>query len=277
MVTSGEELNFVNGVTSSIQTQIDGKQSSLANQGTQNTVLHGNASGDPSFSAVDLAADVTGVTHVSNGGTNSSVALNNDRIMVSNGGAIVESSPLSNGQLLIGSTGASPAVSNIIAGKGIDIINGAGTINVSASVANAFVTTDRSTNSTSVADVPDMSFTIGANETWSFEFYIQNNCSGNAGTKWAISVPSGGSFRALVKGNDDQNPFLITERINASGTLTTNTFNADSDSDDGWTEIKGVVINGTTPGNVKLQFANGGASQTTTVLQYSYLTARKID
>lgn len=40
---------------------------------------------------VDLTTDVTGVLPVANGGTSSSAALNNDRIMASRSGAIVES------------------------------------------------------------------------------------------------------------------------------------------------------------------------------------------
>lgn len=41
--------------------------------------------------AVDLTSDVTGVLPVANGGTNSSTALGNDKVMYSQGGAVVES------------------------------------------------------------------------------------------------------------------------------------------------------------------------------------------
>ena len=51
---------------------------------------------------------LTGVVPVANGGTNSSTALNDNRIIVSSGGAIVEAAALTDGQLLIGSTGATP-------------------------------------------------------------------------------------------------------------------------------------------------------------------------
>ncbi len=43
----------------------------FANQGTTTTLLHGNASGNPSFAAVDLTTDVTGTLPVGNGGTGS--------------------------------------------------------------------------------------------------------------------------------------------------------------------------------------------------------------
>ena len=41
----------------------------FANQGTTTTVLHGNAAGNPSFGAVSLTADVSGILPGANGGT----------------------------------------------------------------------------------------------------------------------------------------------------------------------------------------------------------------
>lgn len=45
--------------------------SDFLNQGTTVTVLHGNASGNPSFGAISLTADVSGITPIANGGTGS--------------------------------------------------------------------------------------------------------------------------------------------------------------------------------------------------------------
>lgn len=58
------------------------------------------------------ANEVTGILPIANGGTNSGTALNNNRIMVSSGGAIVESAAIGDGQFLIGTAGA-PAVASI--------------------------------------------------------------------------------------------------------------------------------------------------------------------
>ena len=44
----------------------------LGSLGTTTTVLHGNAAGAPTFSAVSLTADVTGTLPIANGGTGSS-------------------------------------------------------------------------------------------------------------------------------------------------------------------------------------------------------------
>jgi hypothetical protein len=46
----------------------------FANQGTTTTVLHGNAAGNPSWGAVSLTADVSGILAVAEGGTNASTA-----------------------------------------------------------------------------------------------------------------------------------------------------------------------------------------------------------
>lgn len=75
-------------------------------------------------------SEVSGVLPIANGGTNSSTALNNNRIMVSSAGAIVEAAALTNGQLLIGSTGAAPVAANLSQGAfaSVTITNGAGSI-----------------------------------------------------------------------------------------------------------------------------------------------------
>lgn len=57
---------------------------------------------------VNLNTEITGVLPIANGGTNSSAALLNGRIMISSSGQIVESSNLSPGQLLIGGTNLGP-------------------------------------------------------------------------------------------------------------------------------------------------------------------------
>lgn len=96
-------------------------------------VVHATA-GVLSASAVSLTADVSGILPIANGGTNSGTALNGHRIMVSNPtgatAAIVEAAAMTDGQLLIGSTGAAPVVANIVEGtnQGVTIVNGAGSI-----------------------------------------------------------------------------------------------------------------------------------------------------
>ena len=83
--------------------------------------------------AVDLTSNVlTGVLPISKGGTNSGIALNNNRIMVSASGAITEAGALTHGQLLIGSTGAAPLAATLTGtANRVTVANGPGTITLS--------------------------------------------------------------------------------------------------------------------------------------------------
>lgn len=59
----------INGKALSSNITLGLASSDFANQGTTTTVLHGNASGNPSFGAVGLTTDVTGILPTANGGT----------------------------------------------------------------------------------------------------------------------------------------------------------------------------------------------------------------
>ena len=64
----------------------------------------------------------SGILPIARGGTNSGLALNNNRIMISSGGSIVESAPLPAQSLLIGTgNGTLPQPGTIVAGDGIDV------------------------------------------------------------------------------------------------------------------------------------------------------------
>lgn len=107
-----------------------------------NTVFAGpsGASGTPTFRLL-VAADVpnldtskltSGTLPIARGGTNSATALNNNRVMISSGGAIVERAAMTNGQLLIGSTGAAPAAATLTGTTNrVTVTNGAGSITLS--------------------------------------------------------------------------------------------------------------------------------------------------
>ncbi|MBU3699210.1 MAG: hypothetical protein FGM33_04260 [Candidatus Kapabacteria bacterium] len=99
-----------------------------ANVNTANNIVMLNALGQFPAANGTLITNLnvnnvgSGVLAVQFGGTNSSSPLNNNRVMVSSGGRIVEAAQQSAGQLLIG-TGATtaPAVGNIVAGTGMTV------------------------------------------------------------------------------------------------------------------------------------------------------------
>jgi hypothetical protein len=87
-----------------------------------------------SESSISLTSDVgSSVLPVANGGTNSSTALNNNRVMVSSGSAIVESAALTDGELIIGSSAGAPVPASITGSGGITVTPGHNSINISAS------------------------------------------------------------------------------------------------------------------------------------------------
>ena len=83
---------------------------SLASTGTTTTVLHGNASGAPTFGAVSLAADVTGTLPVANGGTGQTAALTQYGVMYA-ASATAEgfTAAGTTGQVLIATTSGAPS------------------------------------------------------------------------------------------------------------------------------------------------------------------------
>jgi len=106
---------------------------------TPSLPLQLNASGNIISADISLTSNISGILPIANGGTNSGTALNNNRVMVSLAGKIVESSALTNGQFLIGSTGNAPVVGQLTStGKTVSITNGAGTINLEVSGASSF-------------------------------------------------------------------------------------------------------------------------------------------
>ncbi len=91
--TTATEIGYVNGVTSSIQTQLNAKEPTI-------TVLP-----------------------VAKGGTNSGTALNNNRNIVSSGGAIVESAAITAGRALVSDINGLPIAATTTVNE-INFVNG---------------------------------------------------------------------------------------------------------------------------------------------------------
>jgi hypothetical protein len=80
----------------------------FANQGTTTQVLHGNTAGNPTWSALNMATDITGVLPLANGGSNANLTANNGGIFYSTAtsGAILAGVATANHVLLSGATAA---------------------------------------------------------------------------------------------------------------------------------------------------------------------------
>lgn len=87
--------------------------------GATNTVLHGNTGADPTFSAVDLAADVTGTLPVNKGGTGDATLTNHGVLIGQGTSAVAVTSAGTSGQpLLSGGASADPAYGTLAIGAG---------------------------------------------------------------------------------------------------------------------------------------------------------------
>ncbi len=134
LANSSITINTAGGITGGATVSLGGTITLTGSGGTVTSITAGTGLTGGTITTTGTIALAIPVV-IANGGTNSTTALNNNRIMVSAGGAIVEAAALTNGQLLIGSTGAAPVAANITAGTGISVTNGAGTITIAATTA----------------------------------------------------------------------------------------------------------------------------------------------
>ncbi len=165
--------------------------SKLSSVATGNALISGGVSTAPSWGKIGLATHVSGVLPVANGGTNSAATLNNNRIMISNGGAIVEAPALSNGQILIGSNSSDPVASNLTAGNGIAITNAAGSITIANEPVINQITGTSTLTTTSTSDVSlstPMSITPGAGDYLIFFNAVVSNSNNGRGVIMSLYV-----------------------------------------------------------------------------------------
>ena len=133
------------------------------------------------------------------------------------------------------------------------------------------------TNSTTLQDDDHLLFTVGANETWAFEFTIFAEATSAADVKTALTVPAGA---ALIAGQ-------IAEQFTSAATTPSTSLTSGAAFLNGGTSggvgvptcivIRGSVANGATAGNVTLQWAQNAASATPAkVYAGSYVVCRRV-
>lgn len=130
------------GITPSALTRVDDTNVTITLGGTPATAL---------LQAVSLTMGWTGQLSLARGGTNASLVASNGGIVYSTASALailastasaslvtnssgipVFTSSMTNGQVVIGSTGATPTAATLTAGSNISIVNAAGSITISA-------------------------------------------------------------------------------------------------------------------------------------------------
>ena len=99
-------------------------------------------------------SDITGTAQIAQGGTNNTTTLINNQIMISHGGKISEAGAMSNGQLLIGSTGGTPTIANLLGTSNqVTVTNSAGGITLSLPATINVNTTGNATTATTTTNL----------------------------------------------------------------------------------------------------------------------------
>lgn len=120
----------------------------LAGTSTANQVLLSGSTTAPAWSTATYPATTTinQLLYSSAANTIGGLATANSASLVTNStGVPVFSSTMTNGQVIIGSTGATPTAATLTAGAGISITNGAGTITINSTGAVNWVNQNTST------------------------------------------------------------------------------------------------------------------------------------
>lgn len=135
----------------------------IASLGTSTTVLHGNASGNPSFSPVSLTADITGTLAVGNGGTGITAGNSGGIPYFSASNTVASSSTLLASQIVVGGgAGAQPGTIGSL-GTASTVLHGNAAGNPTF---GAIVTADISANQVTNAKLAQMAtLTIKGNNT----------------------------------------------------------------------------------------------------------------
>jgi len=180
------------------------------NDGTLNQVLVTDGTGVTSWTSITPSI-ITGVLPIANGGTNSSTALVNNRVMISNGGAIVESSlpfNIAAYSLWANSTNAANDPTQVTLGQGEILARSGTTLKLAAGTAGQVLTcnggaADVSWTSTSSLIIPFVIYferptgiqtnEVAAAATWNTRlFSVLTNPTGSTAVSIAgtVGVPA---------------------------------------------------------------------------------------
>lgn len=167
-----------------------------------------------------------------------------------------------NGQLLIGSTGAVPALGTITATLPLSVTVGAGTIALAGSYYERC--SSNYTNTTTSATSVFTGITTEASGVYLIEAWITTQCSGTGGNKFRITAPTGATVEGWYQGSTSAITTLSYQRAVSINTLFS-TANNTVASTAAPLYIWALVTCGVTTGTLTIGAAVVTAAQTCTV------------
>lgn len=127
-------------------------------------------------------------------------------------------------------------------------------------------------NSDTLQDDDDLIFPIGPNQTWVARWSIYATFLATGGAKVALAVPAGGASLFIARMQVDVDSFAAI----ASGEGSAVNLTGNGSDAFGFIELDATIVNGSTAGNVKLQWAQSTSDATATVFKAkSSMVARK--
>jgi len=227
------------------------------NQGTTTTVLHGNASGNPSWGTVNLTSDVSNILPLANGGTNANLIASNGGIFysTSSAGAILSGTTTAH-QILMSGASSAPAWSTSTypsTNNTGDVVYGSASNALSTLAGNTTTTpeilTSTGTGAAATAPVWEPASSLGSG-------FILNQTSQQSSANFNIS--GAGTLGGLLTANLGLTVTGAAASLNASSNFATNINNGTST---GAVNIgNGTNTTITENGNYTLNGSNGTAT-----------------
>jgi hypothetical protein len=174
----------------------------VASPGTTATVLHGNATGIPAFSAVDVTTDITGVVPVANGGTNVASYTKGDILIASASTTLTKLAVGTDNQVLTANSAASTGVSWATGGGG----GGSGNVTGPASSTNTNIVTWNGTAGTSVSNGSGLTAVSGT-------ITAATGTMNLAATAGNVTLTAASGLYTIIAGNSTGGPYMKLSRV----------------------------------------------------------------
>lgn len=207
----------------------------FANQGTTTQVLHGNAAGNPSWGAVALGSDVSGVLGLSNGGTGTALVASNGGVVYSDATQLqLLAGTVTAGQCLLSGSSAAPTWGSCAGGAAVaSVTNSDGTLTVSPTTGAvvASLNTGHANSWTAAQTFDSSAAKIKGSSTGVTSLASANSSATNytatlPALTGTVSLVVASGAKALATSAISSGTCSAAQTATATGTLTTDTIEA---------------------------------------------------